>query len=67
MRVFVQYVSMCIPREGFSQLNKPSEISKFAHCTPEGLMLAVTMQPGNTVFCYLNVSDNHWKNNNMPR
>lgn len=58
---------MCIPREGFSQLNKPTEISKFAHCTPEGLMLAVTMQPGNTVFCYLNVSDNHWKNNNVPQ
>jgi hypothetical protein len=58
---------MCIFREGFSQLNKPSEISKFAHCTPEGLMLAVTLQPGNTDFFYINISDKHWKNKNVPQ
>ncbi|PNF22499.1 hypothetical protein B7P43_G14844 [Cryptotermes secundus] len=58
---------LCTLREGFSQLNKPSEFSVFGHCTPMGLMLALTVQPGYTDFCYFSVSDNHWKNKNTPQ
>jgi hypothetical protein len=56
-----------VPREGFNQLNKPSELSKFAQFTPVGLMVAITVQPGYTDFCYLSVSDNHWENKTTPQ
>ncbi|XP_069684319.1 uncharacterized protein [Periplaneta americana] len=54
-------------REGFSQLNKPNVISKWTHCTPTDIMLAITVESGNTTFCRLNVGDKIWKDENTPQ